>query len=360
MLPTLGTMEDVARFTAAELAQATRNHGMPREGLRYDVTPIGLHYLLHHFDIPATNRDSWELSIGGAVGAPAALTMHEIEARPPRTDVVTLECAGNGRAYLEPPVRSVPWLSGAVGNARWTGTSLWPILEATGISDDAVEVVFSGVDRGVEDGIDQTYQRSLTIEEIRRPEVMLVYAMNDAKLLPQHGAPLRLIVPGWYGMASVKWLHSLEVVTEPFRGHHQTEGYIIRLDEEDPGRPASRVLPRSLMIPPGIPDADTRDRFAAPGSHRITGRAWSGFGDIATVEFSSDGGREWSGTTMEPPVDQHGWQLWTHDWNPTTTGVSILSSRATDVTGRTQPAQPVWNVGGYENNGIERIRVMVR
>ena len=352
-------MPDEARYSHSELAQATRNHGMPTEAMRYDVTPTGLHYLLTHFDIPPTDRDTWSVSIGGSVSDPFEVSMDHLEALPSLTEIVTMECAGNGRAFLDPPVRSMPWLEGAVGNAEWTGTPLWPLLDEAGLSDDAVEVMFTGVDRGVEGENEQNYARSLTIDEVRRPEVMLVYAMNGAPLLPQHGAPLRLLVPGWYGMTSVKWLNSIEVLTEPFDGYMQTGLYMIRADEDDPGRPATRMLPRSLMIPPGIPDADSRHRFAEPGVHEIRGRAWSGLGEIVRVEFSSDGGATWLDSDFSGPVSRFGWQAWRTTWECESPGEYELCSRATDAGGRTQPNVSIWNVGGYENNGVERVSVSV-
>src|SRR3712207_5675015 len=189
-----------------ELALATRNHGLPLEALRYDVTPPGLHYVLTHFDIPAVDPGSWRLEIGGAVDRPLTLDLADLTARPAVTARVLRECAGNGRARLEPRPVSQPWLLEAVGTAEWTGTPLAPLLEEAGLSPDAVDVVFTGADHGVERGVEQDYSRGLSLAEAMRPDVLLVWAMNGAPLPPQHGAPLRLLVPGWYGMAHVKWL----------------------------------------------------------------------------------------------------------------------------------------------------------
>ena len=178
---------------------------------------------------------------------------------------MTLECAGNGRARLSPRPVSQPWLQEAIGTAEWTGTSLWPLLDAAGIRPEIVEFVFTGADRGIQGEQEQDYARSLTVEEVRRPEVMLAYEMNGRPLEPQHGFPLRLIVPGWYGMTSVKWLRSIDAVTEPFEGYQQTPAYHYAPNADDLGEPVRRIRPRALMVPPGIPDFFSRHRVVEQG-----------------------------------------------------------------------------------------------
>src|SRR5438270_4575760 len=159
-------------LTLEELRLATRNRGMPLEALRYDVTPTGLHYLLVHFDIPFVDASDWRLQIRGEVANPVTLSLDDIKRMPQQTIRVTMECAGNGRARMSPRPLSQPWLYEAIGTADWTGTSVWPLLESAGISSDAVEVVFTGADHGIEKGIEQDYARSLTIDELRNPAVM--------------------------------------------------------------------------------------------------------------------------------------------------------------------------------------------
>ena len=239
-------------ITLEELQLAARNHGMPLEGLAYDITPIGMHYLLIHFDIPEADASTWTVEVGGRVRSPLRLSMADIRARPAVTMPVTLECAGNGRARLSPRPLSQPWLNEAVGTAEWTGSPLRPVLEEAGIEDDVVEVVFTGHDRGVQGEIEHDYERSLRLEEAIREEVLLAYAINGQPLPPQHGSPLRLIVPGWYGMTSVKWLRSITAVSEPFEGF-QMDACRLRQHPDDPGTPVTRMQPRSLVIPPGIP-----------------------------------------------------------------------------------------------------------
>src|SRR5579862_9871876 len=216
-----------------ELQLAARNHALPLETLRDPITPPGLHYLLIHFDIPAVDADSYRLAIDGLVERPVALSLSDLRARPAQTLAVTLECAGNGRALLEPRWQSQPWLTEAVGTAEWTGTPLRPLLEEAGLSPAATEVVFTGLDRGVQGDIEHDYARSLSLEDALRDEVLVVYAMNGEPLPPQHGFPVRLIVPGWYGMTHVKWLRSITVVDAPFLGWQQDFAYKLRQSEDD-------------------------------------------------------------------------------------------------------------------------------
>src|SRR3954469_14871027 len=297
-------------ITVEELALAGRNHAMPLEALRHDVTPAGLHYLLIHFDVPYTDGAGWQVEVGGHVRTPLTLDLAGIRELPAVTQRVAMECAGNGRARLEPRPLSQPWLEGAVGNAEWTGTPLAAVLEQAGVRDGAVEVVLTGADRGVQDGVEHDYERSLPIAEAMLPDVLLAYEMNGAPLLPQHGFPVRAIVPGWYGMTQVKWLKRITVVTEPFEGFQQAIAYRFAKSEDDPGRPVTRMRPRSLMVPPGIPDFFTRERRLTSGGCTLHGRAWSGRGAIERVEVSTDGGATWADAALQRPAGPHSWTAW--------------------------------------------------
>jgi sulfane dehydrogenase subunit SoxC len=342
-----------------ELQLAARNHGMPLEALRHEITPLGLHYLLVHYDIPVVDPVTWRLTVTGRVDTELELTLDDLRARAPVTAPITMECAGNGRALLEPRPVSQPWLSEAVGTAEWTGVALAPLLADAGVADAAVEVVFTGLDRGVEGGVEQLYERSLTVADAQHEDVLLAYACNGAPLPPQHGFPLRLIVPGWYGMTSVKWLQRITVVDEPFTGYQMVTGYRMRADDDDAGTPITRIEPRSLLAPPGIPDFMTRRRFLAPGTHRLEGRAWSGWGPIERVDVSTDDGASWQPAALGDPPGPAAWAPFALDWEATE-GEHVLCARAHDATGRSQPAAPPWNVGGYSNNALQRIPVTVR
>lgn len=342
-----------------ELQLGVRNHSLPLEALEYPITPIGLHYLLIHFDIPRVDPSEWRLKIGGHVRTPMTLTLDDLKRRPAVTRAVTLECAGNGRANLSPRPLSQPWLFEAVGNAEWTGTPLRPLLEAAGPLDGALEVVFTGLDRGVQGGVEQQYERSLSMAEANRDEVFLAYAINGQPLPPQHGFPLRLVVPGWYGMTHVKWLRSITVVTQPFRGYQQEPAYHVTSSWDELGEPVTRMLPRSLMVPPGIPHFLPRTRQLGLGTCILEGRAWSGRGRIVRVEVSTDGGRSWADAELGGESGEYAWQSWRHAWDVDQAGEYELCCRATDAAGNVQPLAAPWNAHGVCNNQVQRVKVVV-
>jgi sulfane dehydrogenase subunit SoxC len=342
-----------------ELSLAARNHGMPLEALRYDHTPIGLHYLLIHYDIPPVDPATWRLRVEGSVRRALGLTVEDLRAFPARTVAVTMECAGNGRALHAPRPVSQPWLLEAVGTAAWTGVPLRAVLEEAGLADDAVSVAFQGLDRGIEGGIEQRYERGLSRDEALGEDVLLAYEMNGVPLPPQHGFPLRLVVPGWYGMASVKWLARIEALDTPFEGYQNQVAYRWRGHEDDPGTPLSRMAVRSLMVPPGIPAFLPRTRHLPAGPVMLEGRAWSGSGQITRVELSTDAGRIWSDAALAAEAPPHAWRAWSFAWDAEP-GNHELCSRATDATGATQPLTAAWNAGGYTNNAVQRLPVEVR
>jgi DMSO/TMAO reductase YedYZ molybdopterin-dependent catalytic subunit len=356
---------------------------MPAEALRYDLTPVGLHYLLIHYDIPDLDRSTWRLRIGGAVRRPLELRLDDLRRRPRATSVVTLECAGNGRARLVPRPISQPWLLDAVGTAAWTGTPLAPLLAEAGIRPSAVEVAFTGADHGIERGVEQDYARALPLGEALDPGVLLAYEMNGMPLPPQHGWPLRLVVPGWYGMAQVKWLTSITVLDQPFTGFQNAVAYRLKQgtgpagkhdtgpagkhdtgpageqETDDPGEPVTRILPRALMIPPGYPDFMSRTRFVHPGEQLIQGRAWSGWAPVDRVEVSTDGGATWVAAALGPALGRYAWRSWAYRWSPAAPGEYELLARATDEAGNCQPVEQPWNRQGMANNMVQRVRVVV-
>src|SRR5581483_10941886 len=321
------------------------------EALRYDVTPVGLHYLLVHFDVPAVPED-WRLHVGGLVSRELTLSQDELRERPSVRRIVTMECAGNGRARLEPRIVSQPWIAEAIGTGEWGGVELAPLLREAGMGDGAVEVLFTGLDRGIDGGVEQAYERSLWLDD-----ALLAYELNGEPLPPQHGAPLRLVVPGWYGMTSVKWLERIRVLDRPFDGYQQAHAYRFRRDEDDEGEPVARMRPRSLMLPPGVPDFMTRRRFVEAGPCSLEGRAWSGVAPIESVEVGVDG--EWATARVEPAPDRFAWSRWTFHWQAEP-GDHELACRARDEAGNEQPLEPEWNVGGYCNNAAQSLAVTVR
>ncbi|HKE77878.1 MAG TPA: sulfite oxidase [Solirubrobacteraceae bacterium] len=347
-------------FTREEVRLALRNPGMPLEALRRDVTPIGMHYVLVHFDIPDVDATTFELVVDGRVRTRLSLSLDQLRARPAVTTPVMMECAGGGRAHLTPRPVSAPWHDEAIGCAEWTGTPLRGVLEEAGLLDDAVELLFTGADRGLDQGVEQDYQRSLTVDEAMTDGVLLAYAMNGEPLPPPHGFPLRLLVPDWYGMASVKWLRSITAIAEPFEGVQQTQLYRYRRSEDEPGTPVTRKKPRALMAPPGIPEFLSRTRHVPAGRTLVEGRAWSGAGAIERVEFSADGGATWGDARLGEPNGRHGWRAWSFEWDATP-GDHELSARATDAAGDVQPldSEDAWNLGGYGVNAVQRVVVRV-
>ena len=345
-------------ISADELQLAARNHGIPLETLRYDITPIGLHYLLIHYDIPDIDAVSWRLRLGGLVEHPLSLGLDELRTRPRVTTRVTMECAGNGRANLEPRPVSQPWLVEAVGTAEWTGTPLAPLLRAAAPLATARDVVFTGADHGIERGVEQTYQRSLSLAQAMDDDVLLAYEMNGAPLPPQHGAPLRLVIPGWYGMAQVKWLQDITVIDREFTGFQQAAAYRLRKEPDEPGIPVERMVPRALLIPPGWPDFMSRTRFLHPGPVELRGRAWSGHAPVRSVEVSTDDGATWQPAALDPPVGRWAWRGWRLPWTAQP-GQHVLAVRATDESGRTQPTEQPWNRGGFANNLVHHVPVVV-
>ena len=341
-----------------ELSLATRNHGMPLEALRLDLTPVGMHYVLTHYDVPFLDPATWTLAIEGAVDRPTTLTFDEIASLPTVEVPVTLECAGNGRALLDPRPVSQPWLLEAVGTAAWTGVPVASLLERVGLHDDAVELVFVGADRGVEGDEEHDYERALPVAEARRDDVIVAVRMNGQPIPAAHGFPARLVVPGWYGMASVKWLTTIRAVTEPFTGYQNAQAYRWRDDRDDPGVPMERIRVRSLLVPPGIPEFQPRTRRVRAGAVELEGRAWSGAGEVLRVEVSTDGGATWDEATLDAPVGPRAWRRFGYRWQAEP-GATVLLSRATDATGATQPLDPAWNVGGYGNNAAHRVDVVV-
>jgi DMSO/TMAO reductase YedYZ molybdopterin-dependent catalytic subunit len=346
-------------FSREEVRLSNRNAGTLLEALRHDVTPPGLHYLLTHFDVPyVPSAADWTLEVGGLVDNPLRLSLDELKRFPERTLRVTLECAGNGRAAMQPRWQAQPWHHEAVGTAEWTGTPLEAVLERAGLAAAARDVVFYGADRGFDGGTEHNFGRSLTPEQARSDDILLVWAMNGAPLLPQHGFPLRLVVSGWYGMASVKWLNRIEAIDRRFDGHQQVRTYVYRQQAEDRGTPVTTMRVKSLMVPPGIPDWYTRRRLVEHGPVEVFGRAWSGAGvPIAKVEVAVDG--QWRDATLDPQAGRYAWRGWRFPWQAAQ-GEHELMCRATDADGDTQPVEQRFDRGGFGNNSTHRVSVTVR
>lgn len=329
------------------------NAETPLEALQDPITPTSLHFVRSNFPIPDPVTS---LVITGAVASPLTLSLDELYALPSTTLTVTVECAGNGRTGFQPLPEGEPWAGQAVGTARWTGVQLAEVLDRVQPHDDAREVVFTGADGGVykgEPGV--TFARVLALEYARDPahDVLVAYAMNGEPLTPDHGAPLRLIVPRWYGMASVKWLRGIELLTAPFEGRFQTASYLFHWHDRLP-TPVTTTQVRAIMTWP------TSSTIVSIGRHSVKGKAWSGAGgSISAVEVSVDAG-PWQPADVEPPLGEYGWQSWTFPWEATAAGRHTLRARAIDAAGTVQPDTAPWNRLGYANNAIQVVLVDVR
>jgi DMSO/TMAO reductase YedYZ molybdopterin-dependent catalytic subunit len=350
-------------FSAPETVLAFRNHGMQAELLSRPITPLGCHYLLIHFDIPDLEANGYSVAIGGRVKQPFSLTLDDIKSRPKMTQAVTMECAGTGRSTLHPRAVYVPWFKEAIGTYQWGGTPLRLFLEQAGLLEDAVEVLFTGWDTGIDLGVEHAFERSLPIEDAMRDDVMLAWEANGQPLLPQHGFPLRLVVPHWYGMASVKWLRAITVLNQPFKGVEQEKVYRYQQQKGERGEPVQVKRVHSVMRPPGIPDLITRQRYVAPGTHMLEGMAWSGSGRITNVQVSTDDAKSWKNATLVRALeDRFAWMHWHFEWTVSEPGDYILACRATDEAGNQQPIDPndQWNRQGMGVNGVQRIAVTVQ
>ncbi|HYP40901.1 MAG TPA: sulfite oxidase [Chloroflexia bacterium] len=332
------------------------NAEAPLGALREAVTPLQHFYLRSNFDVPLLDPDSWRLHIGGAVERPADLSLAELRSHSTHTITATMECAGNSRTGLAPLPTGEPWGSGAVSTAIWRGVSLRSVLERTGLRPTAVEVVFTAADRGTMDGNSEVlpFARSLPIEKALHPDTILVYEMNGVPLPPGHGGPVRLFVPGWYGMASVKWLVRIEAVEQPFTGFFQAQRYILDLPGSITNEPLREMRVKSIITSPA-PGA-----LLARGLQTISGVAWSGGGPIKTVEVSVEGGGAWQQAQLVGDGTPYGWQRWQYEWVVTRPGRHVLRARATDEQGNVQPDVAAWNRLGYANNSIQPVIVQVQ
>ena len=321
------------------------------------VMPNAHFYVRNHFPMPRLDPSTWRLAVGGLVDRPLSLSLRELSTMRSETRVVTLECAGNGRTLLDPPTDGEKWNLGAVSTAEWTGVPLGEVLDRAGIKPAAREVLFRGGDAGVVHGRTEEirYERSLTLDEARGAEALLAYAMNGEPLPIQHGYPLRLIVPGWYAVTSVKWLTEIEVIGHQFRGQFQTDSYFYEWQRQGEvvREPVTLQRVRALITEPRADDELDR------GDVMIRGVAWSGAAAIARVEVSVGGGA-WQEARLVGERRRHCWQWWELLTRLEQPGRTTVRARATDLAGRSQPEHPEWNRLGYGNNAVPEVPVHVR
>ena len=338
------------------------NLEMPFASLREFVTPNDKFYVRCHFPVPQLDAANWKLRIEGAVGSAAEFTLDDLRTMPRHTIPATMECAGNGRSHLEPKVKGVAWDIGAVGNAEWSGVLLRDVLERAKTNGDAREVVLEGADRGpIKDPPrppgEIHYARSVPLEKANA-DVLLAFEMNGAPLTPEHGFPLRAVVPGWFGMASVKWLQRIVVTSETFNGYYQSIDYTYW--EERDGMPTLVPL-AEMRVKAQIARPHMGEVVPAGAEYRVHGAAWGGEHDVVKVEVSEDSGASWSAATLLDEPVKNAWRFWDFRWKtPAQPGAYTLMARATDSAGETQPTARVAEYGTYMINHVLPIRISVK
>jgi len=338
------------------------NLEMPFGTLDGFITPNEKFYIRSHFPVPQIDLGNWRLRIEGAVKNSREWTYEQLRALPTKTIPATLECAGNSRVFLVPKVKGVQWELGAVGNAEWTGVSLGELLRESELKSEAVEVILEGADRGAIGEPPRPagkvhFARSVPLGKAME-DILLAFQMNGEPLPAAHGFPLRAIVPGWYAMASIKWLKRIIVTERPFNGYYQTVDYAFwqRSDAGAALVPITEMQVKAAIARPGI------NEVIAPGAdYRVAGSAWTGLGEIVQVEVSTDSGASWAKASLGNESRTHAWRLWEFIWTvPLTPARRTLLARATDSDGRTQPNDHDPDRGTYMINQCLPIEVEIR
>jgi DMSO/TMAO reductase YedYZ molybdopterin-dependent catalytic subunit len=339
---------------ALQLQTVTKNPfnaETPFPALNRDRTASELFYVRNHFDVPSIDASEFKLNINGDIENPGEYSIDRVKNFGEKKLLVVMECAGNGRTSMVPAIQGTQWDLGAVSQAEFTGTSLRNLLGETVPTDDAVEVKFTGADQGqIHTEEVNSYARSLPLVVAMHPDTMLVWEMNGQPLSKQHGYPLRLVVPGWYGMASVKWLQEISILSEPFKGFFQSQEYVYLGENGIPDHmPVTNMRVRSLILTP------ENEFEIEDGPIQISGIAWSGDGKVTKVELSFNEGQNWFKANLNPADSDYGMARWEYVWNPNQLGEYTIIARAFDSHGKKQPLNSRWNKGGYGNNVTHRI-----
>ena len=329
----------------------------PQDALDSWLTPNPLFYVRSHFEYPDISKAdglNWAISVDGGDGNANTVTMKDLIRMPKKTMAVTMECAGNNRSDLEPKVSGNQFDSGAISNAIWSGVSLSHVLDQVNLSTESVEILFEGADNGVpEKGYgESSYLRSLSLDIANDPDTILAYEMNGETLPVEHGFPLRLVVPGWYGMASVKWVKSITAIKEPFNGYFQGKKYVVRY-QNGKEHPLSEMQVKSFVT------SHKHGESISNGHISLSGLAWAGRAAVKSVQVSVDGGETWDNASLNGPSDTYSWQKWSLDWIPANLGHHTLIAKAIDSDDNEQPIESVWNELGYALNGLKPVCINI-
>ncbi|MGL6076686.1 MAG: sulfite oxidase [Fimbriiglobus sp.] len=340
--------------------QAPLNLEFPFSELKSFITPTDQFYVRNHFPVPKFGAD-FSLSITGHVEKPITLSLKELQNLGETTTPLTLECAGNGRVFLTPAVRGLQWGNGAVGTADWTGVTLAAVLERAKVKPGAVEVLLVGADVGAVTSDPASpgpipFDRSVPMAKAMKPEVILATGMNGQPLTPNHGAPLRAVIGGWYGMASVKWLKHIIVLDKPYQGYWQTldYSYFERIHGLASMVSITDMLPKAAIVRPTL-----ASEVPAGRTVKIEGAAW-GAEEIAKVQVSTDGGKTWKDGKLLGEKKPFCWRLWEFDWENPTRGPASLVAKATTVSGVTQPLTRDPDRRTYMINHLVPVEVLVK
>ncbi len=314
--------------------------------LRTLLTTNNEFFIRNHFAVPQLSLPGWRLRVTGRVRSPLELSSAEILAQPNRECTATLECAGNGVG------------SGGVSTATWTGVSLGGLLKEAGLGSDVKYIRLVGADRGVESSSSGplSFIRSIPVEKAMHPDTLLAFRMNGAALPAEHGYPLRAVIPGWYGMDSVKWLIRIEALGHEDESFYMTQRYMaIRLQTLGSEQyTITRMRVKSQIAQP------RQGEILMPGLHMIRGAAWAGENRVAKVEVSTNGGKDWNPANLEKESRPYFWALWTYSWDVRVPGVYTIVVRATDDQGNMQPnTRDSHRFDSYEQNWYHSVRCEV-
>lgn len=333
------------------------NAETPLDALTTYLTPNEVFFVRHHWNPTLPDPKAWTLTVDGEVGTSLRLGLADLKKMPKATATCVLQCAGNGRGLYRPSVPGLQWRHGAVGNARWTGVRVKDLLDRAGLKPAARHLhAFPSDDPPVKA---PPFHRSLALEKAL-PDALVAYEMNGDPLPALHGAPARLVVPGWAGEHWMKWLVRLSAQPEPQKGFYMDVAYRY---PKAPGEPGVALPPEDmqpvteLLVKSSITDGPEEARVGSAVT--IRGFAFSGAPDVARVEVSDDGGATWREARLETAHDPYAWRLWSYRWTPRAPGKAALLARATDARGSVQPREAVWNQSGYLHNGWHAVEVEV-
>ncbi|MDQ0255142.1 DMSO/TMAO reductase YedYZ molybdopterin-dependent catalytic subunit [Evansella vedderi] len=337
---------------------APENQESPIHFLTKPIISYEYFYLRNHFNYPTLKEENFFFSIGGEVTQPQTFHLYDLLQMPKRKVLMLLECAGNKRSKFEPKVYGEQWEEGAISQGVWEGVSLKDLFQYTGLKAQAKEIVFEGYDFGEDKskGKYLSYKRSLPLSKALHEDTIIAYKYNDQPISLKHGAPFRLIVPHWYGMASVKWVKSMDVVSYSFQGPYQTEDYVYYPyeDSDIDAYPVTTINVNSIIKAP------LNFSILKKGEHTIKGIAWTGMGNVRKVELSLDHGQTWMEAKIEQEIKSHySWVSWTFLWEFHKPGEYTLLCRAIDSHNRAQPMEAFWNRKGYGYNRISEIKVKI-